>query len=280
MVDYESVLIKHKFKYKKAFGQNFIFDDDILDEIAREGGADGATVVEIGAGAGSLTRALSKRAARVCSFEIDETLFPILDETLSGCDNVQLFSNDVTQIGIDTVDMLIGEPYIVIANLPYYITTPLIFLFLTSTQCGSITCLVQKEVAERICAENGSDFGALSACVQSVGVPRIIRTVKSWDFYPQPDVDSALIRIDRREGVAYSEKLYAFIKLCFIQKRKTLVNNLSSSGINKNDVTAALTKLGFSANARAEELGAENIRSLGILLGKVPAEPETADDRR
>lgn len=280
MVDYESVLIKHKFKYKKAFGQNFIFDDDILDEIAREGGADNATVVEIGTGAGSLTRALAKRAKRVCSFEIDETLFPVLEETLDGLDNVQLFSNDVTQIGIDTVDMLVGEPYIVISNLPYYITTPLIFLFLTSTQCGSITCLVQKEVAERICAESGGDFGALSACVQSVGTPRVVRKVKSWEFYPQPDVDSALIRIDRKEGAAYSEKLYDFIKLCFIQKRKTLVNNLSSAGINKNEVTSALGELGFAATARAEELGAENIRQLGIMLGKVPAKPETADDRR
>lgn len=280
MIDYESVLIKHKFKYKKAFGQNFIFDDDILDEIAREGGADNATVVEIGTGAGSLTRAIAARAKRVCSFEIDETLFPILEETLSGYDNVQLFSNDVTQIGIDTVDMLVGEKYILIANLPYYITTPLIFLFLSSTECGSITCLVQKEVAERICAKDGSNFGALSACVQSVGTPRIVRVVKSWEFYPQPDVDSALIRIDRREDAVYSERLYDFIKLCFIQKRKTLVNNLSASGINKNDVVKVLGELGFSATARAEELGAENIRTLGIKLGRVPDRPETPEERR
>lgn len=269
MIDYESVLLKHKFKYKKAFGQNFIFDDDLLDEIAREGGADNATVVEIGAGAGSLTRALASRAKRVCSFEIDETLFPILDETLKGFDNVQLFSNDVNEIGIDTVDMLVGEPYIVIANLPYYITTPLIFLFLASGECGSITCLVQKEVAERVCAESGGDFGALSACVQSVGTPRIVRNVKSWEFYPQPEVDSALIRIDRKADAVYSEALYSFIKLCFIQKRKTLVNNLTSAGINKNDVIAALNELGFTPTARAEELGAANIRKLGVLLKKV-----------
>ena len=163
MTDYEIALDKHRFKYKKALGQNFIFDDDLLDGIAESGGADGETVVEIGAGAGTLTRAIARRAKNVCAFEIDETLFPVLDDVLGGLDNVRLFSNDVTELGIETVDMLIGEPYRVIANLPYYITTPLIMLFLQSTECKSITCLVQKEVAERICATDGGDFGALSA---------------------------------------------------------------------------------------------------------------------
>lgn len=269
MVDYESVLIKHKFKYKKALGQNFIFDDGLLDEFAEAGGADGKTVVEIGAGCGSLSRAIAKRCKRLCAFEIDETLFPILAETLDEFDNVQLFSNDVTALGTEAVDMLIGEPYIVIANLPYYITTPLIFLFLKSELCGSMTCLVQKEVAERICAENGGDFGALSASVQAVGKPQILRTVKSWEFYPQPDVDSALIRIDRIADAVYSDKLYAFLKLCFTQKRKTLVNNLTSAGLDKADIVSALDKLGFAPTARAEELGAEKLRALGGLLGRI-----------
>ena len=269
MVDYESVLVKHKFKYKKAFGQNFIFDDDLLDEIAAAGGADGACVVEIGAGAGSLTRAIAKRARRLCSFEIDETLFPVLEETLSEFDNIQLFSNDVTEIGIDTVDMLIGEPYIVIANLPYYITTPLLFLFLKSSQCGSITCLVQKEVAERVCAQNGSAFGALSACVQAVAVPKIVREVKSWEFNPMPEVDSALLRLDRIQGACFSDKFDAFVKLCFAQKRKTLMNNLTTAGINKQEALAALEKLGYTANARAEELGAKGLYALAEELKRV-----------
>ncbi len=269
VVDYESVLIKHKFKYKKALGQNFIFDDGLLDEFAEAGGADGKTVVEIGAGAGSLSRALAKRCKRLCAFEIDETLFPVLAETLKEFDNVQLFSNDVTALGTEAVDMLIGEPYIVIANLPYYITTPLIFLFLKSELCGSMTCLVQKEVAQRICAESGGDFGALSASVQAVAKPQILRTVKSWEFYPQPDVDSALVRIDRIADAVYSEQLYAFLKLCFTQKRKTLVNNLISAGLDKAAVVSALDALGFAPTARAEELGAENLRALGALLGRV-----------
>ncbi|MDE6293170.1 MAG: 16S rRNA (adenine(1518)-N(6)/adenine(1519)-N(6))-dimethyltransferase RsmA [Clostridiales bacterium] len=269
MVDIEQILTKHKFKYKKAFGQNFIFDEDLLDGIAAAGGADGKCVVEIGAGAGSLSRAIAKRAAALCAFEIDETLFPILGETLEGFENVRLFSNNVLELGIETVDMLIGEPYIVIANLPYYITTPLIFLFLKSTMCGSITCLVQKEVADRICATSGSDFGALSASVQAVAVPTKIRDIKSWDFTPMPEVDSTLIRLDRIEGAALSDELDAFIKQCFVQKRKTLVNNLTTAGINKQDITDALAKLGFAANARAEELGAVNIRLLGEALGKV-----------
>lgn len=269
MVDYESVLIKHKFKYKKAFGQNFIFDDGLLDEIAEAGGADGACVVEIGAGAGTLTRAIAKRARRLCSFEIDETLFPVLEETLSGFDNIQLFSNDVTQIGIETVDMLIGEPYIVIANLPYYITTPLLFLFLKSKLCGSITCLVQKEVAERVCAERGSNFGALSACVQAVAVPSIVREVKSWEFNPMPEVDSAVLKLDRIQGTTFSDKFDAFVKQCFAQKRKTLMNNLTTAGINKQDATAALEKLGYAANVRAEELGAKGLYALAEALNRV-----------
>ncbi|MCX4314329.1 MAG: hypothetical protein OSJ83_10830, partial [Clostridia bacterium] len=107
MTDYEIALEKHRFKYKKALGQNFIFDDDLLDGIAEAGGADGETVVEIGAGAGTLTRAIARRAKNVCAFEIDETLFPVLDDVLGGLDNVRLFSNDVTELGIETVDMLI-----------------------------------------------------------------------------------------------------------------------------------------------------------------------------
>ena len=269
VVDYESTLIKHKFKYKKAYGQNFIFDDDLLDEIAEAGGADGAVVVEIGAGSGSLTRAIAKRAKRVVSFEIDEELFPILNETLDGLDNVSLLNYDVNVLGIENVDALIGEPYIVIANLPYYITTPLLFLFLQSELCGSITCLVQKEVAERICAVDGGDFGALSASVQAVAEPKLVRVIKSWDFYPQPDVDSALIRLERKSGAFLTEKLDAFLKACFAQKRKTLVNNLTAAGIDKNVVVAALSELGFAPTARAEELGAIKLSELGRLLKRI-----------
>lgn len=269
MIDYESVLIKHRFKYKKSLGQNFIFDDDILDEIAEAGGADGKTVVEIGAGAGTLSRAIAKRCKRLCSFEIDETLFPILGETLSEFDNVQLFSNDVTELGIETVDMLIGEEYIVIANLPYYITTPLIFLFLRSENCKAITCLVQKEVADRICAENGGDFGALSAAVRAVAEPETVRVIKSWEFTPQPDVDSALVRIVKRDGAVFSDELYSFFKICFAQKRKTLVNNLTTAGVEKQKVLDALSALGYSPTARAEELGAQNLKALGETLKMV-----------
>lgn len=267
-MDYESLLIKHKFKFKKAYGQNFIYDEALLDEIASAGGADGATVVEIGAGAGSLSRAIAARCKHLCAFEIDESLFPVLDETLGEFDNVRLFSNDVTEIGIETVDMLVGEPYIVIANLPYYITTPLIQLFLRSESCRAVTCLVQKEVAERICASSGGDFGALSASVQAVADARILRIIKSWDFYPQPEVDSALIRLDRKEGVSFSDKLDKFFKLCFAQKRKTLVNNLTAAGIQKADISAALAALGVSPAARAEELGADGLIRLAELLHK------------
>ncbi len=268
MIDYESILIKHKFKYKKAFGQNFIFDDALLDEIAAAGGADGATVVEIGAGAGSLSAAIARRAKQLCAFEIDESLFPILEETIGEFDNVRLFSNNVLELGIETVDMLVGEPYIVIANLPYYITTPLISMFLRSAECGSITCLVQKEVAERICATSGGDYGALSACVQTVAVPKLVRIVKSWDFNPMPEVDSALIRLDRIPGAVLTDELDGFIKKCFLQKRKTLVNNLVASGMDKQSVQDALASVGAASNARAEELGTEKLTALFAAFNK------------
>lgn len=268
MVDFESVLIKHRFRYKKAFGQNFIFDTELLDEIAKEGGADGKCVVEIGAGAGSLSRAIAARARRLCAFEIDETLFPILEETLEGYDNIQLFSNNVLELGIETVDMLIGEKYVVIANLPYYITTPLIFLFLKSSECESITCLVQKEVAERICATSGGDFGALSACVQAVAVPKMIRDIKSWDFTPMPEVDSTLIRLDKIDGAELTDGLDKFIKHCFTQKRKTLMNNLTAAGINKQGALDAIEQMGFAPTVRAEELGAQGLKKLYELLNK------------
>lgn len=277
MIDFESTLIKHKFKYKKAFGQNFIFDEQLLGEIAEFGGAEGETVVEIGTGAGSLTLELAKRAKRVATFEIDETLFSVLQETLQGADNVQLFSNNVLELGSENVDMLIGEDYRVVANLPYYITTPLIFLFLGCARCKSITCLVQKEVAERISAASGSDFGALSACVQAVSTPKMGRIVKAWDFYPQPEVDSALIRLDKTDTV-YGDELYSFFKLCFVAKRKTLVNNLTAAGCTKEQITAALRELGASPTARAEELGAKNLMRLGIMIGKVPQPQTDIDD--
>lgn len=266
MTDYESILNKHRFKYKKAFGQNFIFDDALLDEIAEAGGADNAAVVEIGAGAGTLSRAIAKRCRRLCAFEIDETLFPVLDETLGEFDNVQLFSNNVLELGVETVDMLIGEEYVVIANLPYYITTPLISLFLKSEKCGSITCLVQKEVAERICATDGGDYGALSACVQAVAKPRLVRVVKSWEFNPMPEVDSALIRLDKVAGAALDDKTDAFLKACFAQKRKTLVNNLTAYGISKDDAVTALASIEQPLSARAEQLGTEKLLALARQL--------------
>lgn len=266
MVDFQSILIKYRFKCKKALGQNFIYNEELLDEIAQAGGADGKCVVEIGAGSGSLSYAIAKRARSLCAFEIDETLFPVLDETLGEFDNVRLFSNNVLELGHETVDVLIGEPYIVIANLPYYITTPLIFLFLKSALCGSVTCLVQKEVAERICARSGGDFGALSCAVQSVAEPTKIRDIKAWEFDPMPEVDSSLIRLDRIPGAALTDESETFVKQCFAQKRKTLVNNLVGAGIDKQRVTEALLSLGFNAAARAEQLGAENIFKLNKLL--------------
>lgn len=141
-------------------------------------------------------------------------------------------------------------------------------MFLRSAECGSITCLVQKEVAERICATSGGDYGALSACVQTVAVPKLVRIVKSWDFNPMPEVDSALIRLDRIPGAVLTDELDGFIKKCFLQKRKTLVNNLVASGMDKQSVQDALASVGAASNARAEELGTEKLTALFAAFNK------------
>ena len=276
-IDCESVLIKHNFKYKKAFGQNFIFDADLLDEIAVAGGADKNTVVvEIGAGAGTLSRAIAKRCKTLCSFEIDETLFPVLSETLEEFDNVKLFSNDVTAIGIETVDMLIGEPYIVIANLPYYITSPVIMRLLEERlPIRSLTVMVQREAADRICARVGTrECGAVTVAVNYYSTPKKLFNVSRGSFAPSPNVDSAVIRLDVADTPKYDvkdEKLFfRIVRTAFSQRRKQMINPLSAElGISKSETAELLERSGVKATARAEEVSMEGFVKLCASAGKL-----------
>jgi 16S rRNA (adenine1518-N6/adenine1519-N6)-dimethyltransferase len=263
-MDILALLKKYGFSFSKKYGQNFITDYALLDGIASDADlTENDTVLEIGAGAGTLTTALAKRAKRVVAFEIDRTLEPILNETIGRFSNVELIMDDVTKWTDDEIDDLTGSDYKVVANLPYYITTPLLFMFLErANQPTSLTLMVQKEVAERICAtEKKGDYGALSVSVALRGKAEITRIVNRDKFTPPPNVDSAIVKITMTGKVdCKNEKhLFGLVKKAFMMKRKTLVNNLSAGyGMSKVDASELLVSLGFAPTVRAEELSPQD----------------------
>ena len=217
------------------------------------------TVVEIGAGAGTLTRVIAEKAGRVIAFEIDRSLEPVLNSTLEGFDNVEVIYDDVTKWTEAEFDALTAGEYKVVANLPYYITTPLLFMLLDRKKPPvSLTVMVQKEVAERICAtEKKGDYGALSVSVGVRADAVITRIVGREKFTPPPNVDSAVVRIDVRgvTGAEDDKTLFSLIRVAFAMKRKTLVNNLSAGyGMNKEAAAKLLESVGLDPRARAEEL--------------------------
>lgn len=257
-MDIPALLKKHGFSFSKKYGQNFITDYNLLRAIVSDAGVTrDDTALEIGAGAGTLTRALAESAGRVVAFEIDPSLSPVLDESLAGLNNVEVIMDDVTKWTDAELDDLTGSDYKVVANLPYYITTPLLFTFLErENKPSSVTVMVQKEVAERICAtpEKG-DYGALSVAVALRGKASITRIVKRDCFTPAPNVDSAVIRIDLDPAAPTDRSLYDLVAKSFAMKRKTLVNNLSAGyAIPKLSAADLLASLGFSPTVRAEQL--------------------------
>lgn len=257
-MDIPALLKKNGFSFSKKYGQNFITDYNLLRAIVSDAGVTrDDTVFEIGAGAGTLTRALAESAGRVVAFEIDPSLSPVLDESLAGLNNVEVIMDDVTKWTDAELDDLTGSDYKVVANLPYYITTPLLFTFLErENKPSSVTVMVQKEVAERICAtpEKG-DYGALSVAVALRGKASITRIVKRDCFTPAPNVDSAVIRIDLDPAAPTDRSLYELVAKSFAMKRKTLVNNLSAGyAIPKPFAAELLVSLGFSPTVRAEQL--------------------------
>ncbi len=267
-MDILSTLKKHGFSFSKKYGQNFITDGNLLDAIADDASVTSEdTVLEIGAGAGTLTGALARKAKRVIAFEIDRSLESVLDETLAPYDNVEVIMDDVTKWTDEEIDDLVGGEYKVVANLPYYITTPLLFMFLErKRRPTSITVMVQKEVAERICAtEKKGDYGALSVSVALRANAQITRVVKRDMFTPPPSVDSAVVRIDMLGEIAVKDEktLFTLVKKAFAMKRKTLVNNLSAGyGMSKPDAETLITSIGLKPTARAEELSKEQFIAL------------------
>ena len=253
------------FRFNKALGQNFIFDGNLLDAIVSDAGVTAEdTVVEIGTGAGTLTARLAARAKKVFSFEVDERLRPVLDISLKGAENVEVVFRDVMKMNDDELTEMIGGGFKVVANLPYYITTPLIMRFAESTlPVGSLTVMVQKEVADRLTAEVGSaNYAAVTLAVKMFGDAAVTRIVDRHMFRPAPNVDSAVVRVDRVPGRldGTDEKLVRkLVRAAFAMRRKTLVNNLAASlGIPKQQATDLVTACGFPADVRGERLSLDD----------------------
>ena len=264
------ILRSSGFRFNKALGQNFIFDANLLAAIAADSGVGKAdTVVEIGTGAGTLTAKLAERAARVFSFEVDERLKPVLDLTLRGIDNVEVVFRDIMKMRDGEVQDVIGDvEFSVVANLPYYITTPLIMRFIESAlPVRSLTVMVQKEVADRLRAACGTaDYSAVTVAVEMFGDAEVTRVVDRQMFRPAPNVDSAVVHISRVPGrVAQEDAVFVkrVVRAAFAMRRKTLANNLSAAfGMPKAKAAELITECGFSADVRGERLSLDDFVTL------------------
>ena len=276
------VLDKYHFNFRKNFGQNFLIDDHILTkivdsaEITKED-----MVLEIGPGIGTMTQYLCERAGRVVAVEIDKSLIPILQDTLSEYDNVEIINKDILKVDIKKLaeEYNQGRPIKVVANLPYYITTPIVLgLFESRVPLKSITVMVQKEVAERMQTGPGSkDYGALSLAVAYYSKARVVAVVSPNCFIPRPKVESSVIHMEVHEKspveVLNEAFLFSVIRATFNQRRKTLVNALSNAnlpGVSKDSVREALEKMGKSETIRGETFTLEEFAVLSDLLYKAP----------
>lgn len=272
------ILKKYNFTFQKKFGQNFLIDTHVLDKIiaAAEITKDDF-VLEIGPGIGTMTQYLAQAAGKVAAVEIDKALIPILGDTLSAYDNVMIINEDVLKVDIQKLveEENGGRPVKVVANLPYYITTPIIMgLFEKHVPIESITIMVQKEVADRMQVGPGTkDYGALSLAVQYYAEPYIVANVPPNCFMPRPNVGSAVIRLTRHTEpkiVVKDEKfMFKLIRASFNQRRKTLQNGINNSAelsIGKDAVVEALRKMGLSESIRGEALTLAQFAELSDLL--------------
>ena len=272
------VLKKYGFRFQKRYGQNFLIDSHILEkiieaaEITKED-----MVLEIGPGIGTMTQYLAEHAREVVAVEIDKTLIPILEDTLSAYDNVTVINEDILKVDIEALarEKNGNRPIKVVANLPYYITTPIIMgLFESHTPLASITIMVQKEVADRMQAGPGTkDYGALSLAVQYYAKPEIMMNVSPGCFIPKPNVGSAVIRLTRYEQnpvqIKDEDFLFSLIRAAFGQRRKTLVNSLTNASflsVSKEAILRALSEMGISETVRGEALTLEEFAKLSNLL--------------
>ncbi len=268
----KDVMERHGFTFSKALGQNFIVNSSVCPRIADEGGAaQGFGALEIGAGVGVLTAELAKRAEKVVCIELDTRLLPVLDETLSDFDNITIINEDVLKADLNKIakEQFGDMPFVVCANLPYYITSPVIMKLLESRlPAKSITVMVQKEAAQRLCADVGSrDSGAVTVAVNYYSEAQKLFDVSRGSFIPSPKVDSAVIRLDIRNSppVNVSDEKFFFrvVKAAFAQRRKTASNSLSAGlGISKDIIGNAIINAGFPATLRPESLSMEDLGRL------------------
>lgn len=268
-----SDLKSHKFIFSKKFGQNFIFDTNLLQAICNDAEVTKLThVLEIGAGSGTLTKVLAQNAKYVTTFEIDTTLKPILEKSLSEVDNVALLFNDILKVNIPALEAQIKTPYTMVANLPYYITTPIIFKFVEeASNLKQMVIMVQKEVAQRLIAKEGTkNYGTITVMLNAIADIKITRQVNRKMFTPPPNVDSAVIKITFNKYKYNIINLFTFknlVKSAFAMRRKTLENNLKTiMGLTTEQIQDYFTKLNLSPTIRGEALSVQQFVDLANLI--------------
>ncbi len=269
MATIKSILSRHGFYFSKSLGQNFLINPEVCPRMAAECGAGkGTGVLEVGPGIGVLTAELAKIAEKVVSVELDQRLLPVLNETLSGFSNVKVVNGDILKEDIHRLlsEEFAGMEVVVCANLPYYITSPIIMRLLEEhLPIRAITVMVQKEAANRLCALPGTrECGAVSATVQYYAEPKILFEVERSSFLPPPNVDSAVIRLDLRTESAVNIKsethFFALVKAAFAKRRKTVLNSVTAGlSMGRETVSRALERAQIPPNARAEQLTMEQL---------------------
>ena len=275
------IIQKYEFMFQKKFGQNFLIDTHVLEKIISAAGiTKNDCVLEIGPGIGTMTQYLAENAGHVVAVEIDRNLIPILKETLADYDNVTVINEDILRVDIKALDEEYngGKPIKVVANLPYYITTPIIMgLFESGVPIDNITVMVQKEVADRMKEGPGSkDYGALSLAVQYYAEPEIVANVPPNCFIPRPNVGSAVIRLTRHKempvGVKDPALMFKIIRASFNQRRKTLQNGLGNAPelpYTKEQIAAAIAEMGLTPTIRGEALSLAQFAQLSDILGEM-----------
>ena len=275
------IIQKYEFVFQKKFGQNFLIDTHVLEKIISAAGiTKNDCVLEIGPGIGTMTQYLAENAGHVVAVEIDRNLIPILKETLADYDNVTVINEDILRVDIKTLaeEYNGGKPIKVVANLPYYITTPIIMgLFESGVPIDNITVMVQKEVADRMKEGPGSkDYGALSLAVQYYAEPEIVANVPPNCFIPRPNVGSAVIRLTRHKEMPVEVKdpalMFKIIRASFNQRRKTLQNGLGNAPelpYTKEQIAAAIAEMGLTPTIRGEALSLAQFAQLSDILGEM-----------
>lgn len=271
----KEIIDKYNFRFSKGLGQNFLIDGNIVRKICEEGEVSKEDdILEIGPGIGTLTEELSYKANKVVAVELDKSLFPILDETLAGCNNVEIVPGDILKIDLSKLfsEKFESENIKIVANLPYYITTPIIGRLLEEElDIDSILVMVQSEVAERMKASPGTkDYGSLSVFVQYYTDPEIVLLVPKTAFMPRPNVDSAVIKLKiRKEKIELKDReiFFKVVKAAFSQRRKTILNSLSSGlKTDKATIRAILEKVDIDPKLRAENLTIEDFSKISAIL--------------